>query len=426
MSLEVIFIYPHSERAPMGGSFPPLPPLGLGYLAAYLRENGLRVGIVDGTFLESDRYSIEIIRRERPKIIGVYAGAPLADRVLRIAKELRGMGLLIAGGPLPTANPEAFSPYFDAIVQGEGEITLRELAIGHLHGEDYSDVPGIFPNRRRSLIADLDSLPTPARDLFPNDRYQRYWQENRGYKCTSLITTRGYPSDSPYGRSVFGSTYRERYCRNVVDEMEEIASLGYDRIRFVDDDFTFNPNHVERICDEIIARKLRIPWECAGRFEDDLDESLLEKMREAGCCKISFEIESISQNIPNREKRGFERRRIEVILKKMRKIGMESEGFVTLGYPGERGGALRRVVNLTSHLPVDRASFGRAYPLPRTQFAEGEGDRTLDLRHPPLKGLKFAMRKGEIQLRLSRIPVIGKVLCFIFEKITDLIFIFFT
>ena len=49
----------------------------------------------------------------------------------------------MAGGPLPTCEPEAFLAHFDAVVRGEGEATMVELLDAHGSGADIGAVPGV-------------------------------------------------------------------------------------------------------------------------------------------------------------------------------------------------------------------------------------------------------------------------------------------
>ena len=111
------------------------------------------------------------------------------------------------------------------------------------------------------------------------------------------MSTRGCPYDCEFcSNVVFGDSYRERSPGNVVDEIEEALALGYDRISFADDVFTLNRRRVIAICDEITRRRLRFSWECLGRV-DSLDYETARAMREAGCFRIFFGIESGNDEI---------------------------------------------------------------------------------------------------------------------------------
>ena len=79
-------------------------------------------------------------------------------------------------------------------------------------------------------------------------------------------------------RPVFGSSYRTRSPSSIVDEMESISELGYDRIWFADDCFTIHRNHLLKVCSEIKTRGLKINWECLSRV-DTMDKEVAAKIK---------------------------------------------------------------------------------------------------------------------------------------------------
>lgn len=138
-------------------------PIGLGYIAAYLKQNGISVDLVDCTFLTKDK-ALERIRASKPKIIGIQSMFSMKAQSLELARLLEGdCEMLVAGGPLPTTNPEAFLQEFNAVVNGEGEQTMLDLVNASENCEDLSKVRGITyrdedtgqirRTRKRDLIA---------------------------------------------------------------------------------------------------------------------------------------------------------------------------------------------------------------------------------------------------------------------------------
>ncbi|MDJ0270484.1 MAG: radical SAM protein [Aigarchaeota archaeon] len=190
------------------------PPLGIGYIASYLRAHGYSVKIVDCTFLTWEKALAEA-RQAKPRIIGIYSMLSMVKPALKLAEELRDdCELLVAGGPMPSAYPQKFLETFDLVAQGEAEETMLEL-LQALDGERrIEEIRGLHISKRalriagvahttnggghiftgqRPLIKDLDRLPFPARDLYDNTAYQQYYQQNYGYTMTSMIASRGCP-----------------------------------------------------------------------------------------------------------------------------------------------------------------------------------------------------------------------------------------
>ena len=168
---DVLLIYPYFHREPGYRKLWLFPPTGLGYLAGVMQKNGIKIRILDGTFMKSD----ELIRQAKmlsPGIVGIYCMVTMRDEARGIARDLNTLPnkpFLVAGGPLPTSEPGMFLEEFDAIVLGEGEKTMLELVQGYLAGDDLSVIKGIAlikngkieSTSRREYIDNIDSIPHP-------------------------------------------------------------------------------------------------------------------------------------------------------------------------------------------------------------------------------------------------------------------------
>ena len=116
---DVVLVYPYFNPRGDDSAFR-VPPLGLGYIASYLRNNGFSVDIVDCTFMKREE-AVERVKELKPRVIGIYSMFSMFEPAVELAKALRPVcELLIAGGPFPTTNPKAFLDYFDLVIKGEG------------------------------------------------------------------------------------------------------------------------------------------------------------------------------------------------------------------------------------------------------------------------------------------------------------------
>jgi anaerobic magnesium-protoporphyrin IX monomethyl ester cyclase len=213
--------------------------------------------------------------------------------------------LLVVGGPLPTLAPADFLDTFDVAAIGEGEETLVELVKCVEKGEDFSNVKGVAYKDRgkirftpaRNFVQNLDDLPFPSRELFDNEAYKKYYSKRFGYTITSLITSRGCPFSCDFcSRPVFGTSFRTRSPSNIADEVGSIVSFGYDRVWFADDCFTLNRAHLISVCDEMIRGGIDVGWECLSRA-DTVDREAARRMRQAGCVRVFFGIESGNNDV---------------------------------------------------------------------------------------------------------------------------------
>ena len=183
-----------------------VPPLGLAYIAAVLEKHGYRVSIVDAPALNLTLKEIgEIVRREKPDVVGVQALTPSiysAYSVARVVKKVSPKTVVVMGGYHPTfADTETLRECreVDICVRGEGEYTMLDIVETLENNGDLSGVLGItfkdksgriVRNPDRPLVRNLDELPFPARHLLPMDKYRVF-----GLKipATTIVCSRGCP-----------------------------------------------------------------------------------------------------------------------------------------------------------------------------------------------------------------------------------------
>jgi len=438
----VILVYPYFHPRYDTSIFR-FPPLGLGYIAAYLKQHDISVGIVDCTFL-NQKQALKKITDSKPKIIGIQSMYSMRNKSLELAQLLRGhCELLVAGGALPTTQPDAFLRDFDVAVIGEGEQTMLELVNQFINGGALSQIKGIAYRDKdtgqvkrtspRGLVNDLDRLPPPSRDLFDNYSYKKYYSGRFGYKTTAIMTSRGCPFACDFcSRPVFGNEFRARSASKVADEIEEVISLGYNRIWFADDCFTLNRKRLIEVCDEIIKRGLKIGW----------DSDTADKMKQAGCVRMFFGIESGNDSILKIMKKQITTKQAYTTVQLCKKKGIKAGAFFILGYPGENDKTILDTVKFASSLPLDYLSFTLPYPIPGTPLFERLRGKLVSeeweeptniqmIKHKLLFDsqvtelkLKFAVIKGMIQFYTRKYlgeqgyAFIGKP----FEAVTDAIY----
>ncbi|MGA3290890.1 MAG: radical SAM protein [Candidatus Bathyarchaeia archaeon] len=447
----VTLVYPYFKPR-VDTSIFRFPPLGLGYIAAYLKQHDISVEIVDCTFL-NQKQALKKIIDSKPRIIGIQSMYSMRNKSLELARLLRGhCELLIAGGALPTTEPEVFLKDFDVAVIGEGEQTMLELVNQFVNGGDFSQIKGIVYKDKdtsqvkrtspRGFVHDLDRLPPPARDLFDNYSYKKYFSGRFGYKTSAIMTSRGCPFACDFcSRPVFGDEFRARSASKVADEIEEVISLGYNRIWFADDCFTLNRKQLIEVCDEIIKRGLKIGWECLSRV-DTLDSETADKMKQAGCVRMFFGIESGNDSILKIMNKHITTKQAYIATQLCKKKGIKAGAFFILGYPGENDQTILSTVKFASSLPLDYLSFTLPYPIPGTPLFERLSGELLSeeweepkniqmIKHKLLFDsqvsefkLKFAVIKGMIQF-YSRKYMGEKGYAFIgrpIEAVTDAVY----
>jgi radical SAM superfamily enzyme YgiQ (UPF0313 family) len=190
------------------------------------------------------------------------------------------------------------------------------------------------------LIKNLDKLPFPKHDWFLNGRYLAFYPIKilKRIRWGFVESSRGCPYKcifcSPTLRISFGKRYRVRSAENVVDEIEYLVSRGVNVIKFVDDEFTLDRERIEKLCDEIIKRKIKIKWIAQGRV-GNLDRKIIKKMKMAGCSTLCFGVESGSDRILKLLKKDQTTEQIKKIFKLCKEYGILTVAYFLIGCPTE-------------------------------------------------------------------------------------------
>jgi anaerobic magnesium-protoporphyrin IX monomethyl ester cyclase len=358
-------------------------PLGLAYLGAVAEAQGVEVNIIDcqAEHLTYDTFKSRIAQG-KSDIIGVTATTLLynsAKEIIRIAKEAQPQATTMIGGSHASfwdQNALMESPSLDVVVRREGEVTFSELLKRMQAGQNFNGVLGttfrgsdgkIIRNEDRPFLHDLDSLPTPAYHLLPLDSFHRM-----GKTIFPLVTSRGCVQWCDFCSTVrmFGRGYRVRSAKKVVDEMETLHNkYGESQFSFYDDAFTVNREHTMQLCQDIIARKLNITWDCETRV-DAVDKELLETMQKAGCIAVWFGVESGSEKILCGMHKKINLEQIRKAFKMTQKTGMMTVASAVIGFPGETEETAWETINFINSLNPDDIGFYVATPYPGTPMYE--------------------------------------------------------
>ena len=455
---KVLLIYPYFMPADERSVFR-FPPLGVAYLASSLIQAGHEVQILDCTFLDKDE-ALQQALGFQAEVVGVYCMVTMLDDCMWFARRMRAEArLLIAGGPLPTCDPQAFVQDFDVVVRGEGETTVVELLQAYENKKNLSTVAGICmlaegatrgqiskemistPNRPFNMR--LDGLPFPARHLLPNQSYIQFCKKKYGYSITTVMSTRGCPYRCEFcSNIIFGGTYRERSARNVVHEVEQALALGYERISFADDIFTLHQKRVWEVCRAIIKRGLQFQWECLARV-DSLSDATYLQMYKAGCRRVYFGIESGDDSILKLMNKKITTEEAKHAVMAARQAGLEVGAFFILFYPGDTIQSVLNTLHFATSLPLDYLGLSMPYPLPGTPLYDRVKDKIYREWHPGASvfgnhmliyksefsetKMWFGIIKGRVQFeikrRLNRWGRIGQLVLQFTETITDWILV---
>jgi len=345
------------------------PPLGLMYIASYLRlHTSYRVKILD-TIAENISYNEieQYIKSYQPNLLGISAYTHnLIDVILvaKIAKKNLPDVHVCLGGAHTSLFPEQAIkiPEVDSVVLGEGESIFTELAVALENKNNFHNIKGllfkwdreIINTGRRSNIVDLDTLPFPDRSLIGGNKY--YHVSGRNSKMTTMLSSRGCPYQCSFCSTTHGA-YRMRSPQDIVREMVECASLGFQDIHFVDDAFNVSQERVASICDGILRTNLKLRWSFRGRV-DNLSKALLKKVKEAGCVRINLGVETSTNEGLKILNKQIEVGQIKEAFKWAREAGIATVAYFMIGCPHERTKAdVLKTIDFACELDPDFTLF---------------------------------------------------------------------
>lgn len=402
--MDLVLIYPPvtvKERyarkvgKTVGGN---LPPLGIAGLAAFVREKGYLVDVVDSLSLGFQNE--DIVRKVgmlRPKVVGFSALTVNYHRALACAQHVRTAFhdiLVILGGHHATITPREIvrnADCFDLVVIGEGELTLLDILqkyksldfqrarllenpdlLSSINGIAYRGGQGVVVNKKRELIEDLDSLPFPARDLLPMRNYIPLPNQYLRLPVVHMTAIRGCPFSCSFcsNNAVFGRKIRAKSPQRVVDEIEHVMSVyGAREISFWDDTMTINRKWMEGFCDEMTGRAINVTWTGYARV-DTVDLPLLKKMKAAGCWNLFYGFEAGDQKLLDNISKGITLEQIRQANRWTKESGIEVRGSFMLALPGETPALARKTIDFAKELSPDYAQFSLTTPYPGTPLWE--------------------------------------------------------
>ena len=390
--MDVLLIIPPTDLAASYGNLKsfsnPVPSIGLAYVAATLRGAGYAVEILDAYVQEmSVSDVVAYVTKKSPAIVGVSFLTTSAGVCEDICCGIRQSApdVIIAGGNIHAAmfyETLLVENVVDVVVFREGEHTIVDIARAVESGRDIAFVDGVAVLRggecvvtpQRALIADLDSLPFPAWDLYD---FAMYGTDPRttirgfeGQKEMLILATRGCPNQctfcSSHGKRSLGNKYRMRSPGNIVDEFEYMMDRYESRVfSFMDLAFPLIERHAMAVCQEIIDRGLQheIAWVTECRVKP-LNKSMLLKMREAGCRRVCFGIESGNDATLKNLRKNFTVADVKNACGMAREAGLEVDGMFMLGLPDEPPKAAENTIHLACNLGLRFAILNLFVPYP--------------------------------------------------------------
>jgi len=375
--------YGHDEK------YITLPNMSLVYTTAVLEKEGFGIAYIDGQVerLDPDRL-LERLKKENSQVLISLLNLPsiYGDlELLKIVKKAMPQLVIMAMGTvaIPLYSLIAGSKAVDVIIRGDAEEALpklmknRRLLEAVCSGRSLDDREaldgfevreGAWTNREIARIKDLDNYPELPFHLMPVSKYW-YHVFGKNVRYASVFSSRGcsfrcYYCPYPIG---FGDTIVYRDPVKVVDEIERLQKgYGITAVLFRDQVFTMDGARTERLCDEILRRGLKIEWVVETRL-DKVNKKLLRKMKQAGCKRMHYGIESGDPKVFKAVGKDGAEGRMEELIRNFtltEKVGIAPHMFVLIGLMGETWESIHKTIALVKRMkpPTLQVSVVTPYP----------------------------------------------------------------
>lgn len=370
--MKILLIYPPVLHERIHTQEVAVPPIGLFYVGAVLRENGHDVELLNWHNMGDRSPEVEeAFRRLQPDVIGfsvLHANRWGAVDMSLVASRVVPEAHVVFGGIGATFLWQQIleqTDEVDYVVLGEGERTFPAL-VEHLDSGDGSvpyHVPGIafrrdgraFRTSDAPPVEDLDSLPNPA----------------KYFAFQHVAATRGCARNCAFCGSprFWGRRVRAHSPSWFIEELKLLYRRGITFFFFSDDTFTADRVRVIEICRGILERGLRIAWFAIARVEH-VDEEMLGWMRRAGCIQISYGVESGSAAVRKRLNKPLRTERIRRAFSITTRAGILARAYFIYGCPGESDKTIEETLDLIREIRPLGAIFYILEVFPGTELYE--------------------------------------------------------
>lgn len=357
------------------------PPFALALLAAYLKKENNEVFIYDVNnslyhecqpaykkkwdeseynFWENQQ-DVDVFCAEHKKLLEIHAGNILESgslvvcfsvqqssvkvtmKLAEIIKRKNKNIIIILGGPQCARWKSAVGfirePNVDAVVTGEGDVTLPELIKIIQKKGRLGDCPGIIYKYEgeihdcgdREIIENLDRVPFADFSPFNLESYE-FPEKFEVFSSRGCVNRCAFCSERQ-----FWGKYRSMSGKRVFDEIifQIKNNTKIKLIRFNDSALNGNIKELSKMCDYIIESGLRVNWFGQAIIRTGMCSELMEKMKLSGCTHLSYGIESGSFKVLSKMNKKFTIETAEQVIRDTYEAGISVGLNFMLGLPGE-------------------------------------------------------------------------------------------
>jgi len=397
-------------------------PIFLAYSAAQLKTAGHSVSYIDSVIQDFDmKQTLAEARKEKPDVIFMETTTPSIEADYLSLCELKDAtgAKIVVGGPHATYFHDKVLKEclaIDIVIRHEFDTKIAGVVssldnLERVNGITFRTGDEIIDNGDGEVCEDLDTIPFPDRDTIPWQWYLEAWYSRQPFM--NIMTSRGCPYHCTFclwPQVMYGHKQRFRSLDNVFSEIGMLVKrYGLRELNIDDGTFTTRRERVIEFCRRLRKEKYSLIWTCNGRV-DNIDDEMLEEMRLAGCKMIRLGVESGSQEVLDRIRKGLTLAQIEEGVRRVKKSGIQALGGFMFAFPYDSRKSVEQTIAFAKKLSPDQVQFSINMCYPGTSLYEYAEENNLllaksfkeyDMTHGPVVKT-LDMQREELEHILAR------------------------
>jgi len=259
--------------------------------------------------------------------------------------------------------------------------SLTELIEAILMRGSFSQITGISFLENGQIVStadspslDLELSNQPSYEHLQPEEYHVFFTDLEGkkYEYLQILGSKGchyacYYCPYPVG---YGKNISFRSPAAIVDEIEFLhQSHRIQGFFFRDMSFTTSKKHALEVCNEIKRRGLDIGWYTEARV-NEVDREVLEAMKNSGCKRISYGVETGDPTLISKCKSGADLGTVKKAFNLSREVGILRTANVILGWPEDDLTTLQKTYDFVLSLKPDGVNCNTLVPYPGTSLRQ--------------------------------------------------------
>ncbi|MEA1864858.1 MAG: radical SAM protein, partial [Euryarchaeota archaeon] len=369
-------------------------PTYLLYGASAIETSGCEYDLLDAQVMEYDSSQVvSAVRKAEPNVLITWLSLPSIYDDLGVLSEIRQVvapeTLIVALGAVCNVMPEEVLgagcvdlavagsyPHYNLIsniVRTFSDNPIDEETFGMIGGAVYRNGDDIVRSAVEPYDEDIDHLVLDVYHKIPVERYvSEFGMADGGtVGCIPIVTAVGCPHSCiycPYPVG-YGRKVQMKSIENIIDEIVFLKEgFGIGGFLFRDQNFTRSRKRVLSFCDAVVDHGLDVRWLIESRV-DQVTEELLLRMREAGCFRIHYGVETGEPEMLEKTgKPGVGIEDVKRAFKTTKDAGIFTVAHMIIGLPGESKETLEHTFNILREINPDNVSLNVLTPYPGTKL----------------------------------------------------------